>query len=674
MQDAQTQPIETEVERNEDPTRELVEANTGTTGANVGPDQGVTCTSDQSNGPYTTARFEFLPTPPESPPSAMFAACFTTYKDAPRRRLADPQPWERKFLAALSAVRVPHANGASSRLVDRYRCMRQSMVSSKRKNEWLTHAEVRERIQKNQSIHESELEPPPRGFHGYDRHTMREEFRDAEMEHLASHTQTHTWDVVKNKDVPQDMQVLDCMWVYVYKFTPDGFWIKCKARLVVRGDQQLKQYTGETYAATLALRSFRMVAAMAAHYDLEMKQYDAVNAFVNAELDEPVYMQMPLGHKRPGHVLLLRKALYGLRKSPKLWQEKFSKELNKRGFEIVPDEPCCMVKEGLAILYYVDDFILVYPKTKEQQATSLATSLNKVFPLTGGDDVAWFLGIEIIRDRQRHLVWLSQAAYAEKIHKLAKSQYSAQTPMGAERLVPCEDLATHQETRRYQEKVGSLMYAAITTRPDIAYATAQLSRFLVNPGPQHHKAADRVLNYVYSTAHYALELGGGHDLEISSDASFADNLPDRKSTQAYTIRLFGGLIAWRSNKQDTVTTSSTEAELLALSQASRESMCVSRIIKGLHIKLKSSRIRIQCDNQQTIRLVTEEYMRLQTKLRHVDIHNHWLRQEVARKTLEVVYTPSNEILADGFTKPLQQQQFLQFRTRLKLVDKTSRET
>ena len=90
------------------------------------------------------------------------------------------------------------------------------------------------------------------------------------------------------------------------------------------------------------------------------------------------------------------------------------------------------------------------------------------------------------------------------------------------------------------------------------------------------------------------------------------------------MKLFGGVIGWRASKQETVTTSTTEAELLALSQAAKEALFISRLIKELQIKLDDNHIRIKCDNKQTIRLVTEEITVLRTKLRHVDIHNHWL--------------------------------------------------
>src|SRR5690349_11643658 len=131
-------------------------------------------------------------------------------------------------------------------------------------------------------------------------------------------------------------------------------------------------------------------------------------------------------------------------------------------------------------------------------------------------------------------------------------------------------LATASETNRYQRKIGSLLFAAVTTRPDIAFATSRLARFLVNLSHEHHKAADRVLLYLHATKTKALQLGQGTGLKVASNASFADNTMDRKSSQGYVIKLFRGLVAWRASKQDTVTTSTTEAELLALSQVAKE--------------------------------------------------------------------------------------------------------
>ncbi|CCE32980.1 uncharacterized protein CPUR_06903 [Claviceps purpurea 20.1] len=157
---------------------------------------------------------------------------------------------------------------------------------------------------------------------------------------------------------------------------------------------------------------------------------------------------------------------------------------------------------------------------------------------------------------------------------------------------------------------------------------------------------------------------------------------DRKSSQGYAIKLFNGLIAWRASKQDTVTvtkchkvitTSTTEAELPALSQVAKEAMFTVRLLKELKIQLPSDTITIDCDNTQTIGLVTKEIAKLQTKLRPVDIHNHWLRQEVSRGNISVEYVESAEMIADGFTKVLPVNKWPKFIQQVGLVEITKHE-
>ena len=320
------------------------------------------------------------------------------------------------------------------------------------------------------------------------------------------------------------------------------------------------------------------------------------------------------------------------------------------------------------MFFYVDDIVFAYRRSDEHTARGLIAQLKGKYSLTGGGELQWFLGIEVLRDRENRKIWLSQSSYIDKISKLANSSPRCDTPMGPGELLPFQGQATSREVTAYQRKVGSLLYAAVITRPDIAFPTSRLARFNVNPGPEHDAAADRALCYLLNTRTLALELGGGDDFEVASDASFADNSLDRKSSQAFAMKLFGGLIGWRASKQETVTTSTTEAELLALSQAAKESLYISRLLNELSVRLDDKRIRIQCDNSQTIRLVTAEVAVLQTRLRHVDIHNHWLRQEVLNGTIEVVYTPSTKMMADGLTKALQNNAFKDFIRQIGLVD------
>jgi hypothetical protein len=251
-------------------------------------------------------------------------------------------------------------------------------------------------------------------------------------------------------------------------------------------------------------------------------------------------------------------------------------------------------------------------------------------------------------------------------------------------LLPYEGHATRQSTNRinrYQRKIGSILYAAVTTRIDIAFAVSRLARFLTNPSPEHCAAADRVLSYLKRHRGLGLQLGGGDHFTVASDASFADNTLNRKSSQAYVTTLFGGVIGWRVNKQNTVMTSTTEAELLALSQASKEGLYIKRLLDELTIELDDHRIRIECDNTQTIRLVSGEISRLQTKLRHVDIHNHWVtrRQEPRKGRIAVDYTPTRKMMANGLTRSLPPSEFenfylLFFLKQVNLIDITSKIT
>jgi hypothetical protein len=133
------------------------------------------------------------------------------------------------------------------------------------------------------------------------------------------------------------------------------------------------------------------------------------------------------------------------------------------------------------------------------------------------------------------------------------------------------------------------------------------------------------------------------------------------------MTLFGGPIAWRANKQDTVTTSSTEAELLALSQTAKEAIFLSRLFKAMTLRLNEPLV-IDCDNTQTLRLIKEDSAKLITKLRHVDIHQHWLRQEYAERRVLFQWKATKEMIADGLTKALQRQKFENFMKMIGIVD------
>ena len=142
-----------------------------------------------------------------------------------------------------------------------------------------------------------------------------------------------------------------------------------------------------------------------------------------------------------------------------------------------------------------------------------------------------------------------------------------------------EDISDVSQTL-YQQKVGSLFFAAIAKRPDIAFVVSRLSQFNQRPGKRHNEAADGVFHYLFQTQDYCIRyLGEAQDLSsfvFASDTSFVDDTLDRKISLAYIMKSFDGAMAWRANKQDTVTTSSIEAELLAISPKAKEAIYLSR--------------------------------------------------------------------------------------------------
>ena len=141
-----------------------------------------------------------------------------------------------------------------------------------------------------------------------------------------------------------------------------------------------------------------------------------------------------------------------------------------------------------------------------------------------------------------------------------------------------KDKAMKASVYTYQKKTGSILFIAIIIRPDVVFAASRLVRFNQNPGDPYHKAADQVIQYLYATKSRALRYRDNSracSFIYTSNALFADNMLDRKSSQGYIMLLFRGPIAWKTNKQNTITTLSTEAELLVLSQTAKEAIFIS---------------------------------------------------------------------------------------------------
>lgn len=180
-----------------------------------------------------------------------------------------------------------------------------------------------------------------------------------------------------------------------------------------------------------------------------------------------------------------------------------------------------------------------------------------------------------------------------------------------------------------------------------------MSKYLTNPSPEHQKAIEHLIDYLTSTRSYALRFGPAVTdiaLQAYGDASFGNN-EDRTSTSGYGVQLFGNTIDWRTHKQDRVTSSTTEAELYAMEYAARELMWWKRLLGQISITLGDISM-LTGDNLQTVKLLTADTPQLTTRLRHVDITHHWLRQGFKQQDFDINWVSTNHMLADGLHKSL----------------------
>ncbi|KAI1006050.1 hypothetical protein K3495_g2173 [Podosphaera aphanis] len=400
---------------------------------------------------------------------------------------------------------------------------------------------------------------------------------------------------------------------------------------------------------------------------METLSFDAVQAFVNARRDKPIYCYMPEGFRQRGKVLCVRQALYGHRQSPRDWFNCYTNALKSLNFKSASDEQCLWIQEnGVLLFFYVDDSILAFDKKNEAQALEIQDKLCKLFPMKKLGEAKSFVGIQIIRNREKRKMWLVQEKYIDQISKTFKIKESGRmmSPLALD-----YDMSANKGEKLsadliqiYQRKVGTAAYASICSRPDISLAVSMCADHLLNPAMRHLHAITQVLQYLVNTCKrgilYDCELikpTGFHSdvLIMASDASFGDN-EGRTSSQGFVAFLYGGPVVWHASKQRSVTTSTTEAELVALSAAARELMALERFLSHLETTSTIS-IRLLCDNQQTVNILTQKTPLLTTKLRHIDIHQHWLREKLIKNlkdNIHLTWIPTSQMPADGLTKRL----------------------
>jgi uncharacterized protein YuzE len=378
---------------------------------------------------------------------------------------------------------------------------------------------------------------------------------------------------------------------------------------------------------------------------------DVETAFLNGELDEDVYMNIPIGVKaKEGKVLKLKRSLYGLKQSPRCWNKKFTGVLKTNGYIQCEADACLFVRtnqngEKAAIAIYVDDCVIMGNKNDVQRVKQVLTSSFKMKDL---GHLSKVIGIEIIRDDEQTKI--HQAAYIRDLldkFKMTNAK-EADTPALVNNSNDTSEY-TFGQLEVYQSLVGSLLYISTKTRPDIAFAVHEIAIKMSNPSHNDWIAAKRVLRYLKGTQDVGLTymVNGTGKLEGYADASFAPKKSDRKSIGGYTYLLNGAAISWKSKKQSIIALSSCEAELIALTEAVKEGLWLSKLVQ---IFEGEQQLTIYEDNQPTIQIIENSIFSNRTK--HIQVRHQFVRDMVERKELRIVYCKSAKMTADILTKSL----------------------
>jgi len=458
----------------------------------------------------------------------------------------------------------------------------------------------------------------------------------------------------------------------------DGSIERYKARLVARGFSQKPGIDyDETFASVAKFQSIRLLLAFAAMHDLELHQMDVKTAFLYGSLEELVFMEQPEGFERgKGMVWQLNKALYGLKQSPRAWYKELDAALKSLGFTRTISDHSIYVRnssEGLIIVgVYVDD--LTIAAANVDTLARFKTEMSKRYEMKDLGELHFILGLQVKRDRSARTLHLSQKQYINTVLerfdmlgcKPAKSPLRSKTVMSLRK--EGEEKA---DQARYLAAVGSLMYAMLGTRPDLAYPVGLLGRFASDPSVTHWDGVLSVFKYLKHTSDLGITYSGGcEQLDGYSDADFATSDVDRRRvTSGYVFRLWGGAISWQSKKQPSVSLATGDAEYVALAQAARELMWLRSIMTELGFS-PSKPITLYGDNQASISIAKNPVGH--TRAKQIDIRFHYLRELVERAVVSIEYISTTSMLADGLTKPLAPVAFARFLGMLGLQTITHR--
>ena len=491
----------------------------------------------------------------------------------------------------------------------------------------------------------------------------RKQWEKATDEEYKSLVDNKTWVLT---ELPKERKTIGCKWVFRIKRNADGSVDRYKARLVAKGYSQIEGIDfSETFAPVAKFTSIRILLAVGATQDMEIHQMDVKTAFLNGDLDEEIYMEQPEGYKPPGKehlVCKLQKSLYGLKQAPRAWYQKIDKYLASQGFDRLDSDHSVYVfhvhMNVVMVALYVDDLILVGKHLED--VVKVKSILSNRFEMKDLGEIKYCLGIQVDRDRESRVIRLSQQKFVEEILRrfnmdqcnsvttpidIGHRLNSGQAPQSKEEEVSMVSIP-------YRQAVGSLMYVMVGTRPDIAVAVGAVAQHMQQPGEAHWIAVKRIFRYLKGSTNVCLSYsnhGTSSILQGFVDSDWGGSLKERRSTSGYAFIFGGGAVSWKSKKQPTVALSTTEAEYMAATQATKEAIWLRRFLQEIGLQ-QNGPTPIHSDSQGSIALIKNPVHHARTK--HIDIQHHFVREKCESEEVEFIYCSTAEMAADVLTKGL----------------------
>ena len=309
-------------------------------------------------------------------------------------------------------------------------------------------------------------------------------------------------------------------------------------------------------------------------------------------------------------------------------------------------------KDFLAIAIYVDDFITITNNTPLRE--SIMKRMEKKFKVVSLGHAKWILGVKIEKTPQG--IQLSQEKYAQDIITKfgMKNAKPVITPVVPDNARTAKSSTKPVDKKEYMSMVGSLIYLAVITRPDIAFAVSKVGQAMADPKPEDVVAVKRIMCYIIKepalSLHYQRRTGV--TLIGYSDSDWAGDTETRKSTMGYVFTLAGAAISWNSRKQQTVVLSTAEAKYMAVAATTQEAIHLRALLEELGFKQKKPTLIYQ-DNQSSIAIAHNDTSNRRTK--HIDIRYHFVRERILTREIRIEYLPTESMIADCLTKAVGKQ-------------------